>query len=115
MKLWVAPREITDYVERAARVGGCSPSDAHLLAEATTRAEVHGGGGVAEFVSAPDVVALAAAARSLDPVDSSPEHRQEYRRALVRGVEIDRKSWDRLMAIAGDFLVAESVLDALVD
>ena len=66
MSVRVAPREITDYVERAARVGGCDPSDAQLLAAAVTYAEIHGGGGIVAFLRASDAMALAAAIRSLD-------------------------------------------------
>lgn len=166
MSVRVAPREISDYVERAARVGGCGLADAGLLADAVTSAEVHGGGGLAAFLAAPDHVDLAAAIRSLDEValgvadsashvvatnaphvllgmsvhqwcrhgviiDLTPvgtldaveirrgsatpdvSRRAEYRRALAHGVDVDAHLWEHLVSIAADFLVAESILDAL--
>lgn len=68
MTMKVAPREITDYVERACRVAGCDSNDAAVLADAVTWGEVHGGGAVAAFAALRDVVGLAEGLRGLDVV-----------------------------------------------
>ena len=125
-RVLVAPREITDLVNRASRVAGCGASLAAEVAADVTAAEIGSGDGVAAFLGLLDTRAhelrdLAARA-AVDP--SVPEvlrfrlasdderSAQHDRAALTNGVAVDASAWNRLEAVAADFLLAERVIDA---
>lgn len=67
----VAPREITDLVNRASRVSGCTVGEAARIAADVAYCEVHHGGGIAAWLAMAhhgELVEIAGAARELDGV-----------------------------------------------
>lgn len=110
--LSVAPREISDIVNRCCRVHGVDPGVAQQIGKDVMAAHLIDGSALSTFADAArtaDLHAFTITASSSTPAgDEAPD---PYR----AGVEVDAAVWSELHKISQAFLVSAELLDSFVD